>query len=271
MFKKILPLILTALLFTGCSSSSSPSFTTTNNVKESATYEENTSKEDKVQSVDLDYDFSLETNKFDKDYENLLNVINKKGILVTNSSLDTYDSNNFFQVDIRVPREKTEEVEKEIKEIGKLVSLNKFMDDITNKKTETTINIEAKEKELEAYKRLYQEAQSIDEIMKIEEKIAQTESVLNNYKNDEKAINNDSKYTDMHINLREVVNYTNKTNNSPSILETIKTSGQRSLYLLKSFIVSLIAIIFSVWWAILIGVICIYFINKKKKGGKGQK
>lgn len=269
MFKKIIPVFITLLLFTGCSATNTSVLNETTEssyVADKAVNQEFQSD----RSIDLDYDYTLESNKFDENYEQLKSLINEEDVIITNSNLDNFDDRRTFNVSIKVPRDKTKQFEEKISEIGKVISVNKYMSDITQEKSDNNINLEAKEKELEAYKRLYEQAQSVEEIMKIQERISLTESEINNYKNIDKNIKESADYTNMQITLREVVNYSNKKDSSPKIIDTIVSSSQKSIYLLKLFFIGIISFIFSTWWLLLIGAIIIYFINKKKGGKKSK-
>ena len=191
----------------------------------------------------------------------------------------TYDYSSSYIL-VRIPQQNYEKFLSEISGNDKLISLvdiSRTVDNFTTMYSDLEVEIESLEVMQERLFNYLRSASSIEEMLDIEERIADTQARLNKLVNSRNKIDRDVAYSTVHINLREVREYTDVPKPKDNFFVRLKgyfvDSGKHFLRSAESFIEWFImAFPTLVIWGLIIFFI-VKFIKKRrlKKGLKPKK
>lgn len=216
--------------------------------------------------VNIDYDFA--TSHFDEDLKTLEQVIAENKGIIRNSNLGTERDKKSTYMFVRIPRENNKTFEKSVEAIGKLISKSTSIDGLDEAIKDNELELQTKENELAAYQKLMENAQSIEDITKLQEKISNLITQINNLKTSKSLINSKANYTDYEISLRDMADADLGLEDSPQVIQSVVKAVKESIYLLKLFIVIVATTFVRFWWlllGILFGTQVVKEYRKKKK------
>ena len=188
----------------------------------------------------------------------------------------TYDYSSSYIL-VRIPQQNYEKFLTEISGNDKLISLvdiSRTVDNFTTMYSDLEVEIESLEVMQDRLFAYLRSASSIEEMLDIEERIADTQARLNKLVNSRNKIDRDVAYSTVHINLREVREYTDVPKPKDTFLERLKgyfvDSGRNFLRSAENFIEFIImAFPTLVIWGLIIWFV-VKFV-KKRKANKGLK
>lgn len=218
--------------------------------------------------VNVNYDFA--TSHFDEDLKALDKAItNNKGVVRSSNLGAERDKKSTYML-VRIPRENDKSFEEAVEKIGKLIRKNTSMDELNKVIKDNDLELAAKENELAAYQKLMENAKSIEDITKLQEKISNLITQINDLKSTKSQIHAKTGYTDYKIGLKEMADAELGLQDSPQVVQSVVNAAKESIYLLKLFVVIIATTLVRFWWLIL-GVPFIAQVVKEYRKNKRQK
>ena len=174
----------------------------------------------------------IETTEYQKTVQAIREKISKYGAIVESESENDndrnwyYDSHRktsgtmFMSIRIRVPVKDYNAFVADAGDFGKVISKSQNVDNISRQYHSTEARIEALEKEEKRLNEMMDQADTIEEMIYIEQRLTDVEAELNAKKTNLAAMDVDVAYSTINIDVREVLVYTEEE--TPTI-----TFGQR--------------------------------------------
>lgn len=176
-----------------------------------------------------------------------------------------------FETIVRIPTEKFNEFIDSLEGIGHIKSIETELSNITQEYNRTQIYLESYQKQLEQLQSLYSKAESISEILDIEERISEVQARIASESNSMQSMNTDTAYSNVAISISEVAEYSENWKKY-SELGFLEKLGNRFVESWHGFLIImenlLYLLIDLIWFIIIIAVIVviIMFRRKRKKG-----
>ena len=218
--------------------------------------------------VNVNYDFA--TSHFDEDLKALDKAITDNKGVVRSSNLGTERDKKSTYMLVRIPRENDKSFEETVEKIGKLIRKNTSMDELNKVIKDNDLELAAKENELAAYQKLMENAKSVEDITKLQEKISNLITQINDLKSAKSQIHAKTGYTDYKIGLKEMADAELGLQDSPQVVQSVVNAAKESIYLLKLFVVIIATTLVRFWWLIL-GVPFVAQVVKEYRKNKRQK
>lgn len=213
---------------------------------------------------------TLETQSFDETVANVKAKVNEFGGYISSSSVrgSKTDGTRYANLTCRVPADNYEEFLNGAGELGNVTYLNENEEDVTNEYIDLDARIKNLEAQLDKLNELLKKAETLDEMLTIENYIYDIQYQLDSFKGRMKALTNRISYCTVNINVNEVAVYTAPKNSFLSRLGSA-FSGMWENFL-EFMQDALIFIIYAVPYIILgVGIFFIVkFIKKKRKAKK---
>ena len=170
---------------------------------------------------------------------------------------------------IRVPAAKYEGFVEDLCAIGKVLSKSQNVDNISRQYHDTQARIEALTKEEERLNSMIDLAETIEEMIYIEERLTEVEAQLNSYKTNLAAMDVDVAYSTVHLTLREVMVYTPEVQPTATfgerLVKTFRDSWESFTGFLEGFLFVIIYLLpFVILGAVIAGII-VFIIRKTDK------
>ncbi len=170
---------------------------------------------------------------------------------------------------IRVPAANYEGFVEDISEVGKVLSKSQSVDNISRQYHDTQARIEALTKEEERLNSMIDLAETIEEMIFIEERLTEVEAQLNSYKTNLAAMDVDVAYSTVRLTLREVMIYTPEERPTITFGErlarTFENSWEGFADFLEGLLFALIYLLpFLITGAIVAGIV-IFIVRKADK------
>ena len=154
------------------------------------------------------YNYSFETKKFDESIEALTGYIDENGGYVESSSVSGTEGYRYAYYTVRIPTANVDTFIEESGDIGTAISVSSSVEDVTS----SYYDIEEHKKALQAqYDRLLElmeTAESVEDIISIEDRMSELEYQMNSYQTQLKLYDNRVNYTTFNIDIDEVTAYT---------------------------------------------------------------
>lgn len=182
-----------------------------------------------LQKIIKTYDYNYETEHFDKAVAYLKTQITAYDGYISSSEMNAsnYDSGyRTLCMAARIPAEKSDEFVSNIGEIGTVLRQSESAEDITLQYSDTESRIESLKIEQERLQELLQQAENIDTIVQLEERLTEVRYELEGYQTRKKLYDNRISYSTVNIILEEV-SYTMETDDS-TFVSRIVTGLKRS-------------------------------------------
>lgn len=220
MKKKLLALIFTfsmAFSFVGCSASmpsgneAAPDisygegFAGENAAQDNTVIKDETaSGENYSQKLIKKYNMTFETTEYDKSFSFVKRSVEDNQGYIEN--LQTYGSTSYRSSSfvIRVPEAQAQAFLNSVGEIGELVSQSESAKDVTLEYYDTASKIESLKVQRERLLELLEQAETLSDIITIEDKLEEVESEINEYGTRLKVYDNLVNYVTVNIEIREV-------------------------------------------------------------------
>ena len=308
MKKKIVLLLATILCITGCGSSSDSYSYKANSAATSdwgdyaaeeayAEYDESyaeapangsgTSKEvtvnDTSRKLIKNVDLSVETSNLDSMVNNVTNRINSYGgyieySYIYNGTESSYSSNRNAQITARVPAVHLDEFLDNVAEESNVVSKNVNVKDVTLQ----YVDVEARKASLETqYQRLLElmaEAESVEDIIYIEERLSEIEYELDSAERQIRTYDNQVDYSTIVISIDEVKEFTPV---EPKSRWQIMTEGfvDSVMSVIEGVLDFLVGLVVAIPYLVLLAIVVLIIVliiklcikSSKKKAMKKQK
>ena len=148
-------------------------------------------------------------------------------------------STRYAEIEARIPSDSFESFLSSLEGDGQIMNRHVNVDNITQSYSETSATVKAYEIERDRLLDMMDRAETIEDMIAVEERLSQVESELNIYKTSLAGMDRDVEYSTVHISVEEVHKYTEEPDNSTffsRLKETIKNSWHAFLRFLEGFL-----------------------------------
>lgn len=155
------------------------------------------------------YDLALETKDYDENVSWLWEYVSGCGGYQEYVDEDSYtDTARSLRADIRIPSGSVNDFLVELGERFNIMSRNVSTDDITLQYSDTEGHLASLRTEMERLNGLLAEAQDLEQILMLEDRIAQVRGDIESYERAIRGMDNQVDYTLVSVSVSEVVTYT---------------------------------------------------------------
>lgn len=225
---------------------------------------------------------TVETRKFDAAVSGLVKLVSDSGGFVENSSVSgaSYDETGeqrgyrSAQYTVRVPAEKFKSVSDSLKTLGNVTQTNTQAENITMQYTDAAAHLDALKTQETRLLELLAKAQSMDDILKIEDQLSNVRYQIESLTSQLKNWDNEVSYSTLNVLINEVAYYSKDGANSADYGKQLGEAFVQSLYgvgrffkAALKFLVGAVPVL-----AVLAGVsVLIVWIVRKTKKRKSEK
>ena len=172
---------------------------------------------------------------------------------------------------VMVPAESYDLFVNDICDTGKVLSKNMSAENITKNYSETKAYVDSLSTELEKLQNMMEQAEDIEDMLAIEDRITEVETQLNRYKSDLANLETQIQYSTVNINVSEVKEYTPTTmateNFGERIVKTFREAWDNFGTFLQGLLLVVILLLpFIALIAVILAVVLI--VIKKRKAAK---
>lgn len=221
----------------------------------------------------------LETTEFDQFIKEFEQAVSAYGGYVQNSSqrgsaYDTYATRSANYV-VRIPAERFEQFVTDVGNMGNVTYSTEYIDDVTADYVDTEARIAALKAQQEAYLKLMDKAETIEEILTIQNYLTDVTYELESYTAKLNSYKSKISYSTLTINIMEVVRIT-KTVEKKTVWQRISANLSDNLYDIgedfKDFFVDAVSSLpylgLTLAFIAVIGLILLIIVKKIKKALK---
>lgn len=242
-----------------------------------ATMEDQTNgtRKNSSQKIIKRYNYDYETEHFDNAYMYLKNQIETYGGYISSSEMQGGASSSNYRtlyMTARIPAEESDKFVSELGQLGTIVRQSETAEDVTLQYSDTESRIEALEIEQDRLNALLEQADSLEMIITLEDRLTEVRYELENYQSRKKIYDDLICYSTIDITLEEV-SYTVDVDDG-TFISRIVTGLERSLRDIGSGFVGFIEwfIIhlpyFIVWSVIIFAIVKLVRVVRKKSKAK---
>ena len=218
------------------------------------------------------FDVSIEVKNYDETITEIKDFVSSVNGYIENYSSDTYYNNgnkyNNGNFTIRIPKESYEGTKSLLKELGEISYENENTQDVTSQYIDTQSRLEAKKVEEDRLLELLSQAESVDDIIKIEERLGNIRAEIESYESSLKNWDKLVSYSTIYVYVQEVDSQISSV--SVNFIDKIKSS---LTYSINEFIYgcqNLVLAVASNWLQIVIAAVVIivvaaFAVNRYKK------
>lgn len=158
-------------------------------------------------------------------------------------------TNRNLSMTVRIPTKDFDNFMNDMDGAGKVTSRSQNVENISRKYSDNSIEIESLEKQQERLLEMMDKAETVEEMIMIEERLSDVQTRLNQKKSYKSSMDTDVEYSTIYLNVNEVQEYTpvqdpgiNIGGFGKRVMETLEYSGKFFVYVLQGLILFLIRI-----------------------------
>lgn len=210
----------------------------------------------------------VETKEFDDLLSKIYDEVEKAGGYIERSSVSgnsySYDGNRYADLTIRVPSEKSDGFTEFVSYNSTVTNKEIVTDDVTLSYVDMESRVSALETEKEALEKLLADAEALEDIIKIQDRLTDVIYEIESYKSQLRTYDNLIDYTTIGINVREVERVT--ILEEQTVWEEIKTNlGDNMGDIGKGIVSIFVFVISNIPYFAIIGVIALLALTIVKK------
>lgn len=210
----------------------------------------------------------VETKEFDDLLDKIYDEVEKSGGYIEKSSVSgnsySYDGNRYADFTIRVPSDKSDGFVEFVSYNSTVTNKEIITDDVTLSYVDTESRVSALETEKAALEKLLENAEILEDIIKIQDRLTDVIYEIESYKSQLRTYDNLIDYTTIGINVREVERVT--ILEEQTVWEEIKTNlGDNMGDIGKGIVNIFIFVISNIPYFAMIGVVVIVILTIVKK------
>ncbi len=179
-------------------------------------------------------------------------------------------STRSLSMTLRIPTESFDAFMNDMEGTGKITSRSQSVENISRRYNDNSIEIEALEKQQARLLEMMDAADTVEEMILVEERLSEVQTELNQKKSYQSGMDTDVKYSTIYLNVNEVKEYTPEDDSiqiggfGKKLKETVEYSAKYFVYFMEELLLVLIRIL---PFLILAGIII--FAIKKYRKAKG--
>ena len=209
------------------------------------------SAEDENQKLVYSGNVEIRSENVDKTYDELIKLMNKYDGKIEN--LSQYNSS--ITIDIRILKDNFMKLYNELNDVpGDITSSDLNIDDKTKQYSDNSRRIDVLKTEYDELKDLMKEAQNLEEILELKDRLTELSYEIESYEQSNATIDYDAKYSTLTIRITK---YSSGSFESIPFGQQIKEAFHDSIEFIKAFIIFLVTIWFFIFLILL-------FIFRKK-------
>lgn len=179
-------------------------------------------------------ELSVETLEYDTFISELQKKVNEFGGYIENSTQNgqAYYRSNLRSANytIRIPAERFDEFTSIIGDMAAITYTYEYIDDITTKYIDTEARLEALKAERDSFLKLMEKAETIEDILKIQEYLTNVNYQIESYTTQLNSYKSLVSYSTLRLDISEVERITPQVTTRPGVFERIKTNLSGNLY-----------------------------------------
>lgn len=270
--KFIISSITIILLLTGCSSSKSVKYDDFNTfylkqTESSDYYQASDSLIDSNEKIIVTGQTSLETYDLDKCLTEISDLVNEyNGIIKSrNEGKYEYENYRYANLTIYIPADKFDEFNNRLKDKGNVISTSYNSENITQQYNDTESRLLSLKAQEERVRELYSSAETIEDLLKIEERLSEITSEITSLQNNKNNYDLLISYSTLTVSLKEVTTYSKiKDNFFSRLWNALKNSFNNFLAMIQDILLFIVNNIFTIAFVVIIFFI-LKKLNKKKQ------
>jgi hypothetical protein len=176
----------------------------------------------------------IETKEYDIAESSIRTTVTKMGGYIENTNSYSYSSsqrNSFYKV--RIPVTNYREFLNAVCEVGSVTYQSENIEDVTTQYLDVEARLKSLNEKMERLQILKAEAKDLDQLLRIEDQIGETQYQLENYTSQLNYLQNRVSYCTIEINLNEVEVYTEKPSFFTELIDANKDSLEGFVDFLK--------------------------------------
>ena len=222
----------------------------------------------------------LETTDFNNEVDMVKDLAESYGGVIQDESYrdgtDSYSyyssntvENRYAQLTIRIPSDKYDAFTSGVKQIGHLTNFSYSVDNISNQYNDTQAYIESYENQIEQLNKLYSQATTVSEVIEIESRISEVQTLLDRMRHRLQVMDIDVRYSTFYIYITEVSNFTLtklELDNTPWYTKAGKYIADSATSFMQFMGTTVLGFIYTFWYimiTILIVAIVKFILYKK--------
>lgn len=175
---------------------------------------------------------------------------------------------------VRIPAEKADEFVAQVSEASNIVSSTESIDDVTLQYVDTESHVKALETEQERLLSLLEKAETLKDIITLEERLTDVRYELERYASYLRTLDNQVTYATIHLSVTEVKEYTPIIEEEPTVWQRISTGFARTAKNIREdladfFVWVVVNSPYLVFWGVVITVVVL--VLRKRRNGSRQK
>lgn len=272
--KKLLTIFLLLILLMGCGSKKSDSAASTYElpamtqemVMDTAGEETSNNNISKIQITSY---LSFETKDLDATSNKVLEVIKEFNGVIINTNVSTYGENNQYRdssLEVRIPVDEYESFIEKIEGVATLTNYSTSKNDVTKSYIDTDTRIKTLETEEERLNELLKKAETVSDIVVIEDKLSEVRSNIESLKSQRDYLDTITDNATITININQVTEYTSNVSFIDRIGYALTNSFTNFVNVLEDVV---IFVVYAIPFILVIGIIVFVIIKiRSKKNGK---
>lgn len=222
---------------------------------------------------------TLEAEDFDKASDNLHTAIKSYGGIIIsenarNLNTVSYSGYRSLEMTVRIPQEHYDAFLSGLSESYNVASIRNSVSNLTETYYDNENRLKSYRIQEERLFSMLEQAKTVEEMLKIEERLCDVQYQIESLTNTQRTIDNDVKYSTFHLNLNEVTKYTSPAPKTfgDRLGDTVKNSGETFLEVLEGllFVFIYLAPYLAIFAVILSIVILLVKRSNKKRLAKMQ-
>ena len=179
------------------------------------------------------FDLTVETLEFEDFIGTLRNTVNSFGGYIESSNVEgnsyNYTSNRYANFTCRIPSNKLDEFVNSVDGLGNVTYRNENQQDVTLSYVDTEARIASLQTEYDRLLELLAEAENLDSIIVLEERLSEVRYQLESYKSQLRTYDNLVDYSTVQVNVNEVKRVTN-VSETETVWQRISKEFDDNLY-----------------------------------------
>ncbi|MBR2675344.1 MAG: DUF4349 domain-containing protein [Solobacterium sp.] len=181
----------------------------------------------------------------------------------------TRTSNRTLSMTVRIPTEKFDAFMNDMEGTGKMTNRSENVQNISRQYSDNAIEIEALEKQQERLLQMMDAANTVEDMIRVEERLSEVQMELNQKKSRQSTMDTDVQYSTIYLNINEVQKYTPVDSGIridgfwEDLQETFQESWISFVYFLEQLALTIVRLLPFILLILLVGAI-IALVRKAK-------